>query len=149
MNIFDFALRMEHDGKVYYKKVAAKCEDEWLKGIFEFLALEESKHYNIFNDMKNKNINLKINDTTDLKKYTNIFQEKSQEELLKSLSQVQTSIYVAAAEDEKKSINLYEKMLGEIEEEEEKQILLAIIEEEKKHLKFMEEVIELMNKLEE
>jgi rubrerythrin len=139
---------MEQDGRNYYREVAQRCEDEWLKGIFEFLALEENKHYNIFNNMKNKVRELEFSNI-DREKCLNIFQTKSKEELLKSLSQVQTEIYIVAAEDEKKSISLYEKMLEEVETEEERKQLLSIIEEEKKHLKFMEEIIELMHKLEQ
>lgn len=148
MSIYEFALKMEQDGRNYYREVAQRCEDEWLKGIFEFLALEENKHYNIFNNMKNKVRELEFSNI-DREKCLNIFQTKSKEELLKSLSQVQTEIYIVAAEDEKKSISLYEKMLEEVETEEERKQLLSIIEEEKKHLKFMEEIIELMHKLEQ
>lgn len=148
MSIYEFALKMEEDGKNYYKKVAKTCADECLKEIFEFLALEENKHYNIFRNMKNKNMDANFNSESNLNQYTTIFQNKSQSELLKSLSQVQTNIYVTAAEDEKKSISLYEKMSKEVETEEERKILLNIIEEEKKHLKFLEDLIELMNKLE-
>lgn len=148
MSIYEFALKMEQDGRNYYREVAQRCEDEWLKGIFEFLALEENKHYNIFKNMKNKVKELEFSNS-DGEKCLNIFQTKSKEELLKSLSQVQTDIYVSAAEDEKNSISLYEKMLEEVETEEERTQILSIIEEERKHLKFMQEIIELMHKLEQ
>jgi rubrerythrin len=149
LSIYEFALKMEHDGGIYYREVAQQCEDEWLKGIFEFLAMEEDKHYNIFKNMKYKNMKLELNNESNLDEYVNIFRKKSKAEVSKSLSEVQADIYVTCAEDEKKSIRLYEKMLNEIENQEEKQMLLDIIGEERKHLKFMEEIIELMNKLEE
>lgn len=148
MSIYEFALKMEEDGRNYYKELAKTCKDEWLKEIFEFLSLEETKHYNIFRGLMNKNMDINVNVESNLNKYTSIFERKSQTEFLKSLSKVQTNIYVTATEDEKKSISLYEKMLKEVETEEERKILLNIIEEEKKHLKFLEDLIELMNKLE-
>lgn len=148
MNIYDFALKMEQDGSIHYKNAAQQCNDEWLKGIFEFLSLEEEKHFNIFTNLKNKNMNLDFKSESSMGEYKSIFHDKMESEVLSSISKMQVDIYKVAAEDEKSSIALYEDMLQKVESEEEKVLLLEIIKEEKRHLKFMEEIIELMNKLE-
>lgn len=149
LNIYEFAMKAELEGSAYYKKAADLCKDEWLKGIFEFLSLEEVKHFNIFKEMKDKNLEFKSLKNHNYSTLKSIFQDKREEKVIGSLSNLQTSVYLAAAKDERDTIEFYEKILSEIENEQEKEAVLEIINEEKEHLKFLEEVIELMNKLEE
>ena len=52
MNVFDFALKMEVDGKAYYEKLAKKTDQPGLKTIFTRLAEDEQKHYDIFQELK-------------------------------------------------------------------------------------------------
>ncbi|MGY0374984.1 ferritin family protein [Clostridium sp. JNZ J1-5] len=148
MNIYEFAMKSELEGSAYYKRAADLCKDEWLKGIFEFLSLEEKKHFNIFKEMKDRNLEFKSLENHNYKDLKSIFQDKREEKIIGSLSELQTSIYLAAAKDERDTIESYERILSEIENEQEKKAVLEIINEEKEHLRFLEEVIELMNKLE-
>jgi len=52
MNVFDFAMKMEVDGKAYYEKLAKKTDLAGLKTIFTRLAEDEQKHYDIFQELK-------------------------------------------------------------------------------------------------
>ena len=45
MNVYDFALKMELDGKAYYQQLAGKTSLAGLKNIFLQLAADEQKHY--------------------------------------------------------------------------------------------------------
>lgn len=149
MNIYEFAMKMEQEGAEYYRKASKECNDQWLKGIFEFLALEEEKHYRIFNKLKEKNTKLEVLQTETYKEIENVFEERKKEKIFDSLAQLETEVYLAAAKDERESIAVYEKMLKESSNEEEKRAISMIINEEERHLKFLEEVVNLMMKIEE
>ncbi len=52
MNIFEIAMKMELDGKAFYLNGAKDSKDKELKQIFETLAEEEDRHFQIFKNMK-------------------------------------------------------------------------------------------------
>jgi rubrerythrin len=56
MNVFEFAMKMEKDGQVYYEEHAAKETSPALKKIWLQLAKDEAKHYEIFRRMKDGEI---------------------------------------------------------------------------------------------
>ena len=47
MDIFDFALQMEKDGKRFYQDAAARCGDKGLQAVFNLLADAEQEHYDL------------------------------------------------------------------------------------------------------
>jgi len=55
MNAIDYALKLEKDGKAYYTKQAQCSEDIQLKKLFEMLANDEQRHYEIISGFKDKN----------------------------------------------------------------------------------------------
>ena len=52
MNVFDFAMQMELDGKSHYEKLAAATSVMGLHNIFIILASDEQKHYDTIEAMK-------------------------------------------------------------------------------------------------
>ncbi len=48
MNVFEFAMKMEKDGQNFYESEAAKTNNPALKKIWQQLAGDEIKHYEIF-----------------------------------------------------------------------------------------------------
>src|SRR5512146_3324190 len=44
MNVFDFALKMEEDGKAFYEKLAAETDVPEFRTIFSLLAAAEEEH---------------------------------------------------------------------------------------------------------
>lgn len=53
-DVFQFAVRVEEYGEIFYHKAAMYAEDEGARKIFERLADEEIKHKRIFQDMLSK-----------------------------------------------------------------------------------------------
>jgi len=51
MNAFEFAMKMELDGRKYYEEHEAKTADSGLKKIFAELAADEQRHYELFRAM--------------------------------------------------------------------------------------------------
>ncbi len=52
MDIYEFAMQMELDGRNFYLELAGKAKEQGLQSIMEMLAADEMKHYNILQDMK-------------------------------------------------------------------------------------------------
>ncbi len=52
MDILATAMKMELDGKAFYLKGSAETNDKELKKIFDTLAEEEDRHFEIFKNMK-------------------------------------------------------------------------------------------------
>ncbi|UCD95707.1 MAG: ferritin, partial [Candidatus Zixiibacteriota bacterium] len=48
MNVFDFAMQMEEDGKAFYEKMASQAGNSVMKDVLLGLAKDEEKHYEIF-----------------------------------------------------------------------------------------------------
>ena len=48
MNAFEYAMNMELDGKKYYEEQAVAMADSALKRIYDELAGDEQRHYEIF-----------------------------------------------------------------------------------------------------
>ena len=149
MDIYELAMKMEKEGSEFYSKASRESNDTWLKGIFEYLAIEEIKHYKIFKDLKDNASSLNGVNLNSNEEIINAFEKKKKERIIDCLRELQSDVYIAAAKDEQASIDLYEGLLNKSKNEEEKKALSLIIEEEKKHLNFFREVIELMEKIQE
>ena len=52
MDILEFAMKMELDGKAFYDKHARRTSDNDLKRIFKLLSEEEERHYQFFKKSK-------------------------------------------------------------------------------------------------
>ncbi len=72
MNIYDFAMQMEKDGENYYRELAAASEIAGLKKIFDMLADEEVKHFQIFRQLKEKKGETQFPETSILTNVKNI-----------------------------------------------------------------------------
>lgn len=49
--VFQFAIRIEENGRIFYSKFADKAEDQDTRALFEFLAEEEVNHARVFRDL--------------------------------------------------------------------------------------------------
>ncbi len=140
MNVYEYAMKVEKEGEAYYRELAAVATNPGLKRIFNMLAEEEVKHYNVFkNMMKKEALDLdKLDLITDTK---TIFQTLNEEKNSVDLDKEQIQFYKDAIAREENSHNFYADKACEIEDEKEKAIFLQIAEEETKHKKVLEEIV--------
>ena len=54
MDAWELAKSIEKEGKEYYLKLAKESPEPSLAGVFNFLAKEEQRHYDIFDAMQRK-----------------------------------------------------------------------------------------------
>jgi len=145
MDILDFALQMELDGKNFYEKHASETNDKELKKILLMLAEEEQKHYNFFKQMKEGKIDIAtqtMNTKSDtLHQVKNIFVEMSQGKDKKSFGEDVQSIWMEALKIEEKAEKFYREK-AEIEADDTKKKLIKMIaDEERNHVHMIDSVL--------
>ena len=145
MNVFDYAIKMELDGKAFYEKLAKETESEGLQKIFNELAEDEQKHCDIFSRLK-ENQNIKsMSDSTALEGAKNIFTEMQADVSSQQLQKTNLDAYQQAMNAEKESAKLYRDAAAKEENAEVKAMLLKIAIEEEKHLNILENIFDFVN----
>jgi len=137
MNIFDFAMKMELDGKAYYEKLAAETTVGGLRSIFTSLAADEQKHYEVILAIKT-GTNLKMADSTVLEKAKNLFEELAADKDMAGSLKKSLDGYQHARKIEADSVRYYEELAKKEDNPETVQLLLRIANEEKKHFNIMD-----------
>jgi rubrerythrin len=145
MNVFDYAMKMEMDGKSLYEKMADESNMDGLKNIFRRLAKDEQKHYEIFQAMKGQTSTMAMEDTTVLDDSKNIFEELLGKK--NALGPVSGDIdgYRHAMKLEADSFRLYEDAAEKEENKDVKALLLRIAGEEHKHFEVLENIYDFVN----
>ena len=145
MNIFEFAMKMEIDGKKYYESKAAITKEKSLKEILLTLAEEEMNHFNFFKKMKDGKTETALKElnssTKTLNKIQNIFVEMSQDKDQKNFGESDIEVWTEALKIEEKAESFYRKK-AEIESDaKKKKLLILIAEEEQRHVHMIEGVL--------
>ena len=143
MNIFDFAMKMELDGKAYYEKLAAETTVGGLKSIFTSLAADEQKHYATIQAIKT-GTNPKMADSTVLEKAKNLFEELMADKNIAGSLNKSLDGYQHARKIEADSVKLYEDMAKKEDNPETVQLLLRIANEEKKHYNILDNLYDFV-----
>ncbi|MGK2944051.1 MAG: ferritin-like domain-containing protein [Desulfuromonadales bacterium] len=145
VSIYDFALKMELDGKSFYARQAETTDNPGLRTIFSRLAEDEQKHYDAILRLKNRSGTLNMATSTVLEDTKNVFQQlsesgKSPESLSDDLEGYRYAMKVEA-----ESFRLYEDAAGKENDEAVRQVLLRIAEEEHEHFNILEHVYHFVN----
>ena len=148
MNVFEFAMKMETDGRTFYLEKAEKMESPWLKKILVELADDELKHYNIFKAMK-EGRSAEYRDAEQTKiipTLKNVFEELKAENKNFSFPADSKKIWEEALEIEKKSEDFYRDKATEMGSDNQKLILNKIADEEHKHWVTLQNVIRFLDR---
>jgi len=137
MNIFEFAMKMELDGKEYYEKLAAETAVVGLKTIFVNLAADEQKHYDTILAMKSGTSGT-MTDSTVLKEAKNLFTDLMGDRNIVVSLQSSLDGYEQARKIEAESVRFYEDAAGKESNPDTAKLLLRIANEEKNHYNIMD-----------
>lgn len=140
MNVFDFAMKMEEDGKAYYEKLARQTSLQGLKNIFLRLAEDEQKHYEIFETLKNSGEVSEMQETTIIDDAKNVFAELPKGADALTGIEKDLAAYRHAMKIEADSFRFYEDAAGKVDKPLAKNLLLKIAEEEHKHFNVLENI---------
>ena len=137
MNIFEFAMKMELDGKAYYEKLAAETAVAGLKTIFVNLAADEQKHYDTILAIKSGTSGA-MADSTVLKETKNLFADLIGDKNIVGSLKRSLDGYDHARKIEADSVRFYEDAAGKENHPDTVKLLLRIANEEKEHYNIMD-----------
>lgn len=148
MNVFEFAMQMETDGKAYYEENAARVDDPGLKKILMELAEDEQKHYNLFKALRDGTDASyeAAGETKILTSVKNVFQTMKDKKKSFAFADEAKGIWAEAQLVEKKSEEFYREKAKEIDDDNQKNILNKIADEEHKHWVTLENVIQFLKR---
>ncbi|MEZ5359294.1 MAG: ferritin family protein [Candidatus Zixiibacteriota bacterium] len=145
MDIIDFAMQMEKDGKAFYEKSAAETSDPELKQILLQLAEEERNHYEFFRRMKEKPTDLTAADVltgkSTLNQVKNIFEVMASKKEHKSFGENVISVWTQALRIEEKAVKLYSEEAAKEKDDARKTLILRIAKEEESHVQMIDSVL--------
>lgn len=146
-DIFEYAMKMETDGREFYLEQANKAERPQFKKIWQQLADDEAKHYKIFKALRdNQTPQDADTETTILASVKNIFEElKASGEQFSFEGDVEKA-WAEAREVEQKSEEFYREKAGEVDTEEKARILNRIADEEHRHYVTLDNVIQFLRR---
>jgi rubrerythrin len=144
MNVFDFAIKMEVDGKAFYEKLAQGSSVAGLKTIFSRLAEDEQKHLEVFQSLQAGGQMMAMPDSTALEDAQNVFASFLRTEG-PAIPGGDLEAYRFAMKLEAESFRLYEDAAGKESDTEIKRLLLRIAEEEHKHFSILENIYDFVN----
>ncbi len=144
MDVFEYAMKMELDGKAFYEKGAASTDNAQLKKIFQTLADEEHRHFQVFKKMKAgekaDSGDLAPKGTTALT-VKNVFREMIDAGKASLEGDTTKDLWKDAIEVERKSEKLYRDAANEEKDEKRKEMLNLIADEEKNHIYLIDNMI--------
>lgn len=149
MNVFEFAMKMEKDGENFYNAEAAKTSHPALKKIWQHLASDEVKHYEIFKRFRDGEVHeaaaMSELGTQILNTAKTVF-----EQLPKAVEQFHFGEDVIAAWDKAQHLEIetekfYRDKANEEKASEVKRAFTLLADEEHKHVVLIEHVIEFLH----
>lgn len=148
MNVFEYAMKMETDGRQYYLDHAEKAAAPELKRVLLELADDELKHYNLFKALRDgQPAEYKTAEkTTILSTVKNLFEQMKLSNKDYQFPSDSHKLWEQAREVEKKSEEFYRQKVNEVTQAHEKSILISIAEEEHRHWVALDNVIHFLNK---
>lgn len=145
MDVFEFAMKMEQDGKAYYENLAIQSPLPGLKTIFTELAGDEQKHYDIFQQLKAGEGVEDMPDSTALDDARNIFESLPKGAIAVKGIEDSTAGYDHAMQLEAESFKFYERAASEEKNPQTKKLLIRIAIEERKHYDILENIFNFIN----
>ena len=145
LNVFDFGIKMEEEGEVYYREKAASCPDPNAQALLMLLSREERRHGDLIRSLKEGLSGVQY--TSFLKDVRTVFEEMARTGAVFTANR--TSM-IGTLEDalkiEEKSIDLYDREAKEAEESELRELCLLLKKEEQAHYSLVNSMIEFYDR---
>lgn len=147
MNTFEYAIKMEYDGEKYYREQAEINKDNGLSVVCNLLADEEKRHAQILENKK-KHLEYKLLDSDFLINAKNIYTGAKGIDVEGTNYPSQLDFYRIVCDKEKESVDLYQKLLSDVEDDDEKKLYEYLIKQEEQHLEAFDEMSRLLQNAE-
>ncbi len=143
MNVYDYAMKVEKEGEQYYKELANRSPYTSLKKVFNILANEEVKHYQIIRDMKNS-ADVNVNELDIILDTATIFDTLTNDKDNVDFDNDEIKFYEEAIEREDSAEKFYLEKACELEDPNDKAVFLKIAEEEAKHKVVLHNILDFI-----
>ena len=147
-DIFEYAMKMETDGRTFYLDQAQKADQKQFREIWQQLADDELKHYNLFKAIRDGH-RAEYDEhthTTILDSVKNVFEDLKSSGANFSFAKDVAKAWMEAREVERKSEEFYRAKAKEVDTETKRQILNRIADEEHKHFVTLDNVIQFLER---
>lgn len=139
MNVFDCAIKMEEEARLYYEKLAAAAKVPELKNLFTLLAASEQEHHDALVALKGS-IRPPKAQFKALQEAACLFKPLlAKGDLVAELKEAPDA-YQLVIKEEEKGVKFYEELAAQAKDEGTREILLMIADEERKHLSIVENI---------
>ena len=139
MNIFDCAIKMEEEARMYYEELAAAATVPELKNLFTMLAAPEQEHHDALVEMKGK-IDPNKSRFKALQEAACLFKPLLAKRDLMAEMKEDPNAYQHVVKAEENGVKFYEELAAQAKDEGTREILLMIADEERKHLSIVENI---------
>jgi rubrerythrin len=143
MNIFEFAKEKEKYAEEFYRDRAAKSPNTGLAEVFELLANEEEKHFEMIEKMQT-DVPAELVETPVLANAVTIFEKMREGEKKFTLNKSELDLYGEAQKIEASARKFYLEKADEVETPLQRELFLKLAEEEKKHYFLLDNIIEFV-----
>ena len=148
MDIWEFAINMEHDGENYYREQAEINKNNSLNTVCLMLANDEHYHAQLLTSRLNE-VPYELNETDSQVKAEKIFKDIKNFKIGGKDKPSQLDFYRFAKAKEEQSIRVYTDYLLKVSDAMEKELLKFLIRQEKIHYEILEELAALLRNAEE
>jgi rubrerythrin len=144
MNFFDIAKNMESQAIKTYTRLSVEAPLDQLKGVFKVLAAEEQRHYDFFESLQNKSLEVPA-DENILSRSKALLSKWDRDFKAPVLSDLSTA-YKKCMQTEQEAVDFYTKEMEKLENDKQKKVIDIIINQEKRHVVLFENLIEFVLK---
>lgn len=147
MDVFDYAMKMEMDGKAFYEKGAVEADRPEIKKVLTTLAEEEQKHYDVFKSLKanaDDQATQAMTETGTPALARNVFLKLADSGTDTLYGDEQQKLWKEAIKIEEESEKLYRDAAAEENNEARRDLLNRIADEEKNHIYLIHNMIDFM-----
>lgn len=144
-NACDLALELELEGKQYYLNQADSTDDVELKKLFQMLADDEQKHYDIVKQMKDNNSGASVHVTDKaVAQAKKIFSDKVKAGFTFKTEVNRLEAYEHAIQKEIETCKLYTDLVEQAKTDAEKRLFSRLAKEERGHQIILENLTVLI-----
>jgi rubrerythrin len=144
MNFFDVAKNMELQAIKTYTRLSKEAPLDQLKGVFNVLAEEEKRHYDLFDTLQNKSVEVPA-DENILSRSKALLSKWERDFKAPGLADLRAA-YEKGMQTEHEAVDFYSKEREMLENDNQKQVVEIIINQEKRHIVLFENLIEFVQR---
>ena len=144
MDIFEFAIQMERDGRQFYLDLAKHASSDSVRNILTMLAEDEAKHQQVIEQMRDGLATMA--DSQIMENAKNIFQRMKEFGDDFQVNRDSESLYRQAMEAERKSCDFYLDRADQEADATHREIFKAMAEEEKKHYRLLSLMVDFLQR---